>query len=111
MREAFPPSLPSGSPDLENSHYKPTVQQSTHKLDAPKTIVFSEGTSIKKDASFGENLKSKKTTTKQGHSPHHHLNSTSNTKWNTGSTTFKSESKTLERGMYSRTVKFSKFQL
>lgn len=97
MREAMP-SLPCGSPDLEKTH-KLTGQQSIHQLDAPKTNTLNSGNSPKKDstdliASSVQFQKSKKTTTKLGHSPHHHRNSSPNTK-------FSSDLKTHpERGTY-----------
>lgn len=89
MREAFPPSLP-GSPVLQEktTPRKLTGQQSVHQLDAPKTNTIS-GTSPKKDSTESalttiatvQLQKSKKTTTKLGHSPHHHRNSSPNTKF------------------------------
>lgn len=112
MREAFPASLPTtdhGSPGLEKTQRKLTGQQSLQQLDAPKTNTSASGSSPKKDStdsinSSGQFQKSKKTTTKLGHSPHHHRNSSPNTKYGsycTGSPTLKSDLKTHpERGTY-----------
>lgn len=119
MREAFPPSLP-GSPILEKTQPRQlTGQPSVQQLDAPRTNTIS-GTSPKKDNSATDSLttaatvqlqKSKKTTTKLGHSPHHHRNSSPNTKFTgycSGSPTLKSDLKTHpERGMYNHIEPFT----
>lgn len=121
MREAFPPSLP-GSPILEKTQPRQlTGQPSVQQLDAPRTNTIS-GTSPKKDNSATDSLttaatvqlqKSKKTTTKLGHSPHHHRNSSPNTKFTgycSGSPTLKSDLKTHpERGMYNTEPFYSLF--
>lgn len=115
MREAFPPSLPSGSPDLEKTTSRKLIgQQSVQQLDAvarTNTIggggtaaAFIAGPSPKKDSTDSiAATKSKKTTTKiGGHSPlhHGHRNSSPNTKYYcSGSPTLKSDLKTHpERG-------------
>lgn len=117
MREAFPPSLP-GSPDLEKKQRKITGQQSLQQLDAPKANTIVCGNSPKKDTSDSiaatvQFQKSKKTTTKLGHSPHHHhRNSSPNTKYSSfcsGSPTLKSDLKTHpERGKFQYSVRFTR---
>lgn len=115
MREAFPPSLPPGSPDLgkisttattSSTVTKPQrkviiTQQSCHQLETPKvrsvnTII--SGNSPKKDKdSFIDFSKTRKTTTTIfGHQSPNHRNSSPNTKYNfhnTGSPTLKSDLK------------------
>lgn len=116
MREAFPPSLPSGSPDLEKITSRKLIgQQSVPQLDASSKTnataaasVTAAGPSPKKDSTDSPTAatKSKKTTTKiGGHSPlhHGHRNSSPNTKYfGSGSPTLKSDLKTHpERGKFS----------
>lgn len=127
MREAFPPSQPSGSPNLgKHSTATATVtaaatttnqtqqqrkiitQQSCHQLETPKVrsvnTIISGNSPSKKDNFIDTQLQLQKlrktTTTKFGHQSPHHRNSSPNTKYNfsTGSPTIKSDLKThLER--------------
>lgn len=105
MREAFPPSLPSGSPDLEKKHHKLIEQTSIHHSDVLKTVDLAIESSSKRDSTDLSNSPDqlqlpKKTTIKLGQSPHNHRNSSPNTKYSSYSSPT-SETKTLPHpGIY-----------
>ena len=118
MREAFPPSLPSGSPDLEKKHHKLIEQTSIHHSDVLKTVDLDIESSSKRDSTDLTNtldqlqLPKKTTINHLGQSPHHHRTSSPIPKYSSYSSPT-SETKTLpDQGIFVHcNVIFSVFSL